>query len=280
MIKKRNIIWIIILIISIIILLPIIINITKITSRIINNNKTEEIKKEIIYNSCYQENNNVKMIIIAEDTENGLEKFIYPNNELIIECNGRNKIAIDYEFNISNTNELTFIAINTMGEKIEKTILIDEEFLNNLVKIEDFTPNILNVSKSYIKINATTTVTNDEILKYDLYLDDELVDSNDNGNFKINNLDENTQYYIYVIVYTKLNISKKSDVINAKTSNILYLYNNGDVCSENTNSWNIYGQKNTYMNTNNNGKICGIRKYFCMERMDYIHKEKNRYFRV
>ena len=133
---KRN-IKISLIVISIILILIIsffIINRTEIINRINQNKEQEEIKKEISYEVYHHVNGDTKMLVVAEDTENGIEKVIYPNNEMELYCNGKNKVAFDYHVNITNLESITFTAINTLGEEIKNTVIINEEFYKNMIK--------------------------------------------------------------------------------------------------------------------------------------------------
>ena len=133
---KRN-IKISLIVISIILILIIsffIINRTEIINRINQNKEQEEIKKEISYEVYHHVNGDTKMLVVAEDTENGIEKIIYPNNEMELYCNGKNKVAFDYHVNITNLESITFTAINTLGEEIKNTVIINEEFYKNMIK--------------------------------------------------------------------------------------------------------------------------------------------------
>ena len=132
---KKN-IKISLIVISIILILIIsffIINRTEIINRINQNREPEEIKKEISYEVYHHVDGDTKMLVIAEDTENGIEKIIYPNNEMELYCNGKTKVAFDYNTDITGVESLTFKAINTIGEEIEKTILINDQFYLDMI---------------------------------------------------------------------------------------------------------------------------------------------------
>ena len=93
---KRN-IKISLIVISIILILIIsffIINRTEIINRINQNKEQEEIKKEISYEVYHHVNGDTKMLVVAEDTENGIEKIIYPNNEMELYCKRKNKSSL------------------------------------------------------------------------------------------------------------------------------------------------------------------------------------------
>lgn len=132
--NKLKISLIIISIVLVILILGIIIlNKTGAINRIINIANKEEIKKQISYEVYHHVNGNTKMLIVAEDSENGIDKIIYPNNEMELYCNGKTKVAFDYNTDITGKESLTFKAITTTGEEIEKTILINDQFYNEMI---------------------------------------------------------------------------------------------------------------------------------------------------
>ena len=49
-------------------------------------------------------------------------------------ANGKTKVAFDYNTDITGKESLTFKAINTIGEEIEKTIEINDQFYLDLIK--------------------------------------------------------------------------------------------------------------------------------------------------
>lgn len=112
----------------------IILNKTGVINRIINIANKEEIKKEISYEVYHHVNGNTKMLVVAEDSENGIQKIIYPNNEMELYCNGKTKVAFDYNTDITGKESLTFKMVNTLGEEIEKTIQINDEFYLDMIE--------------------------------------------------------------------------------------------------------------------------------------------------
>ena len=129
--KKITLIALILLFILAIILL--VLNQTGVINRIIENINKEEIKKEISYEVYKHVNGKTAMLVVAEDTENGIEKIIYPNNEMELYCNGKTKVAFDYNTDITGKESLTFKAINMLGEEIEKTIQINDQFYLDMI---------------------------------------------------------------------------------------------------------------------------------------------------
>lgn len=157
---KRN-LKISLIIISIVlivaVLLLVILNKTGVIAEIVNRTQKEEIKKEISYEVYHHVNGLTKILVVAEDSENGLEKIVYPNNELEIDCKGKNKVAFDYETDITDIESITFTAINTIGETIENTIQINQAFYENMIDTditkETETQKCLNVN---FKTGSTT----------------------------------------------------------------------------------------------------------------------------
>ena len=131
--KKKLILIILATLLFILTLILIVLNQTGVIKRVIENNNKEEIKKEISYEVYHHVNGNTKMLVIAEDTENGIEKIIYPNNEMELYANGKNKVAFDYNTDITGKESLTFKMVNTLGEKIEKTIAINDQFYLDMI---------------------------------------------------------------------------------------------------------------------------------------------------
>lgn len=136
--KNKKIILVLISIIVFIVLVTI--YKTGAIQRIINIARREEIKKEITYVVYEYKDNNLKMLVSAEDSENGIETLVYPNNELQINCNGKKKVSIDYELDTTEDKGYTFLATTTAGENIEKVINVNDEFrqsLNDLISIQE-----------------------------------------------------------------------------------------------------------------------------------------------
>lgn len=92
--KKRIILVTLIALLFIISIILLILSQTGTIDRIINNINREEIKKEISYEVYKHVDGKAAMLVVAEDTENGIEKIIYPNNEMELYCNRKNKSSI------------------------------------------------------------------------------------------------------------------------------------------------------------------------------------------
>ena len=120
--KNKLKISLIVIIILLIVLIAstIILNQTGVIKRIADNINKEEIKKEISYEVYKHVDGKTAILVIVEDTENGIDKVIYPNNEMELSCNGKTKIAFDYNTDITGKESLTFKAINTQDEEINE----------------------------------------------------------------------------------------------------------------------------------------------------------------
>lgn len=131
MIKK-----IIIINIIIVVLVAILVFITDQKIANIVKNK-EEVIKDITFEVYSNENNILKILVIAKDTENGINKLEYiseKGEEKEINGQGKSKVALDYE--VKENGNYIFKAINGKGEEIQKTLTIDDEYRNNLIEVK------------------------------------------------------------------------------------------------------------------------------------------------
>ncbi|MCI9287308.1 MAG: hypothetical protein HFJ57_04995 [Clostridia bacterium] len=132
--KKLKISLIVIIVLLLILIVStIVLNQTGVIKRIADNINKEEIKKEITCQVYSHVDGKTAILVIVEDTENGIDKIVYPDNEMTLSCNGKTKVAFDYNTDITGKDSLTFTAINTKGEEIEKTILINDKFYLDLI---------------------------------------------------------------------------------------------------------------------------------------------------
>ena len=148
--KKKIILITLVIVLFIIAITLLVLNQTGVINTIIENINKEEIKKEISYEVYKHVNGQTAMLLVAEDTENGIEKIIYPNNEMELYCNGKTKVAFDYNTDITGKESLTFKLVNTLGEEIEKTIKINDQFyldmINHSITKETETQKVLTVN--------------------------------------------------------------------------------------------------------------------------------------
>ena len=124
---------VIIILLLVLIVTTIVLNQTGVIKIIADNINKEEVKKEISCEVYEHVDGKTTILVIVEDTENGIDKITYPDNEMELSCNGKTKVAFDYHTDITGKDSLTFKAINTLGEEIEKTILINDQFYLDLI---------------------------------------------------------------------------------------------------------------------------------------------------
>lgn len=131
--KKIIISMLLILLILLIVLFQIIFNNQKIKNmakRIFGEEPIKEISFEIYSN----ENNTIKFVVTATDTENGIKELDLPDGDKLVSDVAKEKIGLDYI--IESNGEYTFTSTSTTGEKITNTIVVNDEFRNNLIEIE------------------------------------------------------------------------------------------------------------------------------------------------
>lgn len=98
--------------------------------------KKEEIIKDIKFEVYSNQNNKIKVLVTAQDTENGIERMLYTNKgtQTEIRGQGKKKIAVDYE--VTEDGNYQFIVINGKGERLEKTLNVNDEYRKNLINIQ------------------------------------------------------------------------------------------------------------------------------------------------
>lgn len=132
---KKRICYILIIVISIIIFFSAF-SFINYKNRITKENNIEKQNMRDITFEPYSNENNLKILVTAEDTESSIEKLKYfeDGKEKQINCNGKTKIAIDYE--VSSDGEYKFSFINKNGNTFEKTLQINNDYKENLIKIQ------------------------------------------------------------------------------------------------------------------------------------------------
>lgn len=120
--KNKKIITVISIIITIMLLVCLIFikrnKIIKIARRMLNLET-----KEITYEVDLNQNDKIVLLLKITDTESGISKIELPDGDKLI-CNGREQVGLDYI--IEDYGTYTFISESINGEKIEKTLGIDE----------------------------------------------------------------------------------------------------------------------------------------------------------
>lgn len=89
--------------------------------------------KQVEYHVYKYDNDTGTMLVKIQDKENGLDEIILPDGR-VLRCYGKTQVSIDY--NIQNNNEYYFKAINTLGEVIDKNIVISQETLEDLIQVQ------------------------------------------------------------------------------------------------------------------------------------------------
>ena len=134
--KKKNIIKIFSLIIFILCIISGI-NFKKVIKNLKPNSNQQEVKKDIEFETYFLDGEKIKILATAQDTENLLSTVEeYENGKLIkkIDCNNKEKVTVDIESDGDANYE--FIATNTLGEKISKELVINDELRKNTIKID------------------------------------------------------------------------------------------------------------------------------------------------
>ena len=90
--------------------------------------------KEITYEVTSNENNKIKITVQATDTENGISELGLPDGDKIKTTKERTQLGIDYV--LDEDGEYTFTSKSTTGEILTETIIVNNEFRNNLIGIE------------------------------------------------------------------------------------------------------------------------------------------------
>ena len=131
--KNKKTIIIIILVILLILAFLIICNNDKIRSKLKTAIFKEEPIKEITYEIYSNKNNIIRLLVSVTDTENGIEEIQLPDGGILTGSN-RTQMGIDYK--IEKDGEYTFKYKSSTGEEIKDTLVVNDEFRNNLIGIE------------------------------------------------------------------------------------------------------------------------------------------------
>lgn len=97
----------------------------------ISKSKKETISTSIILHS---NKNNIYQLLITFYDENGIETITIPNTDYQISGYGKNKISIDYSAKFNE--EYTFHIKSQNNNTIDKKILINQDFIDNILKID------------------------------------------------------------------------------------------------------------------------------------------------
>ena len=105
-------------------------------NNIANKQNALENDKDISFDIYAYENNNMKMLVTVTDVENGIKTIQYERQGQKINqyCNLKKRVSIDYE--ITEDGEYKFIAISGKDEVIEKTLIIDKAYRDQIIDIQ------------------------------------------------------------------------------------------------------------------------------------------------
>lgn len=138
-VKNKKGITLIVLIITIILMLilaRVVISLTLGENGIFNTAKYAVEENESITFVTYSNQDNFLKILVTARDESGIQKMIYRDklgNELELNCNGKQKVSIDYE--IENNGTYSFKIVNENNEILQKELIIDENYRKSLIKI-------------------------------------------------------------------------------------------------------------------------------------------------
>ncbi len=142
----------------------------------------EEPKQNIKYEIYSNENNILKILVVATDEENGIKQIQLPNGD-ILKCNGKNRVAIDYvietdgtyEFEVTTTNEKKFTQDIEVNDKFKEDVF-SYEIIQQISTEKDYKIDYKSEmieSKYYYSIGADNTtwvqIDQDDIINIDEY---------------------------------------------------------------------------------------------------------------
>lgn len=161
-------------------------------------------------------------VLIVINNENGIKTVEFPDGD-ILDCKGKLKVGIDYSVNKNGIYEFKIIDQNNV--EIVKDVVIEKI---DKLQPKDFTPTITEkkISSITVKANAEDENANEEnvksgIARYEYYIK-EVADTvytkyeTTEKEYKINNLQSEIEYKLYVIAYDYAGnerVSNEIDVI-------------------------------------------------------------------
>lgn len=105
-------------------------------NNIFTNRKMEELNKNITFQVYSNENDMLKILVTAKDTENGINKLIYlteDGQEKEINCYGKTQVTLDYI--VRQNGEYEFKIISQNNQEITETLVVDDNYRNNVIGI-------------------------------------------------------------------------------------------------------------------------------------------------
>lgn len=86
---------------------------------------------QLTYEEIASDGENIKILIKVSDNKTGIKRIKYPDG-YVLECNGKNEVAIDYTIQLEK--EYKFLIESESGEKDEKKIYLDIYNANSLIQ--------------------------------------------------------------------------------------------------------------------------------------------------
>lgn len=203
---------------------------------------------------------------------NGISKIQNPNG-IENNCNGKTSVGIDYEVTANGT--YTFKIIDVNGNETVKDIIVDkidtEKPKEFIATIEDITKDSLKIIAKTEDGDATDTSVKSGIQKYEYYIkksDEEVYTKYESEEefYIVNELEQETEYIVYVVAYDKSGNDRPTEEIKAETlSDKTYLYKTGNNCTELTGGWRFIQQANVETSENDEYiKIWATSSTYCV----------------
>lgn len=160
--------------------------------------------------------NGLTVLVSIQDNENGIDTIRYMDKngqEMLVNAYGKKEIAIDYE--IENDGEYIFTVYNSIGEKIEKTLVID-----SINKENDTLGDLINIQISpIIDEGRTVAIKANVVIDYKYGLGDNYYKIGNSQTW--NNYNEEFQIDSYTILEKNLQeTDNKTITIYAKNEDI------------------------------------------------------------
>lgn len=146
----------------------------------------------------------------------------------------------------SNTSK-EIVWLQSIDIPDENSIVISDNTTDNssneLVNspILEFTPIIEEINGNYITVKGNAISNTTTIIGYEYFLNGQYIDLTKNSSYSILNLEPDTEYAIQVMAIDNEGNVRKSNVIQQKTDNKLYLYKYGNEFTLITGGWNVTG---------------------------------------
>lgn len=119
----------------------------------------EEVTEDNIICSVYDNTNDTIKALVTVQRVEGIDSIEYLNNQeenIKINCNGKKKVSID---KVLELNKQYNFKVTSNGEEITETILLDESYIDEYIKISDLENEESNYSKVGIGYNNKLSET-------------------------------------------------------------------------------------------------------------------------